>query len=113
MIDISDGLSVDLGHICDMSGLGARVNASAVPIHADARSRTDPLSAALGDGEDYELLFTLDPAEADSLLADQPLGDVIVTRIGTMVAAQQRTLVMPDGLAVELKTRGWEHGTAD
>ena len=63
MIDISDGLSRDLAHICKSSGVGAIVESGLVPIHPDAveLSRRDQISAldhALNDGEDYELLFT-------------------------------------------------------
>jgi thiamine-monophosphate kinase len=59
MIDISDGLSRDLAHICRESGVGAIIDAAAVPIHADAvKMGGDPLRHALHDGEDYELLFT-------------------------------------------------------
>ena len=63
MIDLSDGLSRDLGHICQQSGVGAVIDAAAVPLHADAkelsrRDGRDALEHALHDGEDYELLFT-------------------------------------------------------
>ena len=63
MIDISDGLSRDLAQICEMSGVGALIDASLIPIHADAvkLSQQDgrpPLEHALHDGEDHELLFT-------------------------------------------------------
>lgn len=63
MIDLSDGLSRDLRHICRESGVGAIVDADQVPIHPDAHAafrvdRVEPLQHALHDGEDYELLFT-------------------------------------------------------
>jgi thiamine-monophosphate kinase len=62
MIDLSDGISRDLRHICQASGVGALLDADAIPIHEDAiemrRDGHSPLDHALHDGEDYELLFT-------------------------------------------------------
>lgn len=110
MIDVSDGLAADLGHICRASGVGAEVVAELVPVHADAAGQPDPLAAALGDGEDYELLFTLPPDRADPLLAAQPL-PVRTSRIGTIVAAGGLTLLRADGRREGLRPMGWEHRT--
>ena len=110
MIDLSDGLSVDLGHLCRESGCGADVAAAAVPIHPDAKTMKDPLAAALGDGEDYELLFTLSPQDADRLLQEQPL-DVPVSRVGRIVAGGEIALVDSDGRRRPLEPSGWEHRT--
>lgn len=112
MIDISDGLAIDLHHILEESGVGAVVWADRVPVSDDARraarqSGRSPLDHALGDGEDYELLFTLAEADAARLLAEQPLG-VPVTRIGTITDAGA-ILVLPDGAEVPLEPAGWEH----
>lgn len=110
MIDLSDGLSTDLGHVCAASGTGADVIAAAVPIHPDARAAQDPLAAAIGDGEDYELLFALPPDEADRLVASQPIG-VPVVRVGTVVKGGELVLVRPDGRRDPLDPTGWEHRT--
>jgi thiamine-monophosphate kinase len=111
MIDVSDGLAIDLGHVCEASGVGADVRAAAVPVHPDALDRPDALGAALGDGEDYELLFTLPQDKAERLIAEKPLGDVPVTRIGTIVAGAARSLVLPDGRRQALVAGGWQHET--
>lgn len=101
MLDISDGLSRDVRHICGQSGVGALIDAAAVPIHPDAvalarRSGRDPLEHALHDGEDHELLFTT---------ARTPcLGQ----RIGT-IRADRSILLNRKGTAVPLEPKGWEH----
>jgi thiamine-monophosphate kinase len=75
MLDLSDGLAGDLPHILKASGVGAELLASAVPISREARrvaksagSAKTPLLAALTDGEDFELLFTLAARDAVALL---------------------------------------------
>jgi len=103
MIDISDGLSRDLAHLCRQSDVGAIVNADAIPIHADAvkLSETDaksPLDHALNDGEDHELLLT---GCLEGL-------DLPVTRIGTIVSEPGVTL-RTDGRITPLGPRGWDH----
>ncbi len=74
MIDVSDGLAADLGHILDESGVGVRIEAASVPIHPDAvklacRTGRKPLTHALEDGEDYELIFTFPIGQARRLPA--------------------------------------------
>jgi thiamine-monophosphate kinase len=99
MIDLSDGLSRDLRHICHESGIGVRLSSRSIPIHHDAitlsrRSGKPAIEHALHDGEDYELLFTAS--------APPPIGQ----RIGTITAG--RDIVDIDG-QTSLDARGWEH----
>ncbi|NQT88625.1 thiamine-phosphate kinase [bacterium] len=112
MIDISDGLARDLHHILHESGVGVRVDAAAIPVSDDARrmatsSGRTPLAHALGDGEDFELLFTLAPADAERLLADSPF-TTPVTRIGS-ITDDGAVLVLADGSETALECAGWEH----
>jgi thiamine-monophosphate kinase len=112
MIDVSDGLAADLGHIADESRCGAMIEAAAVPISDAARSlatdKASPLEHALHDGEDFELLFTLDPGAARRLIADQPLG-VAVSRLGEIVTERGLWVVNSSGARRPLEPRGYDH----
>ncbi len=75
MMDLSDGLTTDLGHICRESGVGARVMLDLLPVAPSAREAAralgrDPLDWATAGGEDYELLLTCEPGAADALARD-------------------------------------------
>ncbi len=110
-MDISDGISTDLAHLCEASGVGAEVEAGWLPLHPLTKklSAEDGLRAALDGGEDYELLFT---AKAATKMP-RMLGGVPVTRIGKIVAKRkgraQVVVVGIDGKRTELKAQGWEH----
>jgi thiamine-monophosphate kinase len=108
MIDLSDGLSVDLAHICAESGVGAEVEAERVPISAalDCLAR-DPLAMALDGGEDYELLFTVRPGKAAAVEALAPKFGL--TRIGTVRPGRRITLIGPGKKKRPLRARGFEH----
>jgi thiamine-monophosphate kinase len=102
-LDVSDGLSSDLAHLCAESGVAAEVDASLVPIASGAT-----LDQALHGGEDYELLFTAPVAAR----LPRSIAGVPVTRIGRIVKARKShptiTLLTRHG-AQALEARGWEH----
>ena len=111
MIDVSDGLAADVNHLCEESGCGAVLWADAVPIHDAARQMGDgrtPLEHALGDGEDFELAFAVDPEEGDRLVRGQPVAGIRLHRIGTFTPGSGMTL-MEHGEARPLPPVGYVH----
>lgn len=115
MIDISDGLSSDVGHICERSGVGVRLWAARLPLTPAARqvagaSGRPAWQLALEGGEDYELCFTAPPGAAQELAAavERETGTP-VTVVGQILANEGRWLVREDGTEAPLQARGWEH----
>jgi thiamine-monophosphate kinase len=108
MIDISDGLSSDLNRICRQSTVGAVIDAERIPISDEARTAEDPLSSAINDGEDFELLFTLAKTDCQELL-DKWSDPVPITRIGEITDTQKMQIKMPDGQIVDLPIKGYDH----
>jgi len=111
MIDLSDGLSRDLGHVCRESKVGAVIQEAKLPVHEDAlemrrRDGHAALDHALHDGEDYELLFTMDPGEV-AFAASAVRG---IHVIGTIQAQPGVWLQRRDGSRERLEPKGWEHG---
>jgi thiamine-monophosphate kinase len=114
MIDISDGLSSDLGHILDESGrIGAILDADAIPIHPDAQAASaldgrSPLDHALNDGEDFELCLAVPPEAAEQLARAAP-APAVVHRVGTVTEQPGIWLRVADGSCSPLPARGFDH----
>jgi len=108
MIDVSDGLSVDLAHICEESGVGAEVDLDRVPLSsALKRLSPDPLAAALDGGEDFELLFTVRPANAAAVR--RLAGKHGLTEIGRVTASRKIRAVRAGRETRSLRVRGFDH----
>lgn len=110
MIDLSDGLSSDLAHLCRESGVGAIINAEAIPVDpliAKSSLRgEDPLRLALDGGEDFELLFTVRPRDVRRL--PRELDGVRAVCIGE-VTARRRLVLVRDGRTLPLRPGGFVH----
>ena len=117
MIDLSDGLAGDLGHLLNEASAGAELLESALPIRREARLRAreseaakPPLLAALTDGEDYELCFTLGQGQAVDLLDRfrQEFPDTPLSCIGKIVEQPGLKIYQKKGV-MEIATRGHVH----
>jgi thiamine-monophosphate kinase len=112
MIDVSDGLSSDLNHLCTESEVGASIDAAAIPINPlvtelSGRRALDPLILALHGGEDFELLFTVNPNNVSKL--PRRVDGVAVTRIGEIKGASDAVLVREGSRTWKLEPGGWQH----
>jgi len=112
MIDISDGLSSELLHICKQSGCGCQVYDDRIPVadetaEAAREFQMEPLMAALHGGEDYELLFTVPLSAHDKVAAIQGISIIgnITDKKGSAL------LVGQDGSGIPLQAQGWDHGS--
>lgn len=106
MIDISDGLSTDLAHICEESRVGAEIIAASIPRARVGRPQREVgLEFALHGGEDYELLFTVRGAKR----VPRKLAGVVLTEIGRVTSGRGILLRDVNGKPRKLAPRGWEH----
>ena len=112
-MDLSDGLADGVRQIAEASGVGIRLDASAIPVGQalrdnHARNGPDPLDLAFRGGDDFELLFTCRPNHAGRLRSvRRHLGDLPITRIG--VVTRGRELLVQDGQGVHEIPAGYEH----
>lgn len=116
MLDISDGLSGDLGHLCTRSQVGARLDLASLPLLPEiqifaACASYDPMQWALHGGEDYELLFTVTPGNEQRVIeAVQSVTGTQVTVIGSILPVDEgMQLHYPDGREVQLTRESWDH----
>ena len=112
MIDISDGLSSEIMHLCKKSNVGCNLHEEKVPMDEQTKKMAEelninPIVAALNGGEDYELLFTVALGDYEKIKADPDF-----TIIGHMTeVAEGANLVTAAGSAIPLEAQGWNHGT--
>jgi thiamine-monophosphate kinase len=104
MMDISDGLSTDLNHICRLSKKGAIIEAGKIPISKNAKN----LNNALNDGEDFELLFTISKKNFERLKKHWRF-KVKLTAIGKITGNNRVKIKMSNGKIVKLLPGGYDH----
>ncbi len=111
LIDVSDGLSTDLSHLCEASGVGARVWADRIPgpevPDAQKSLAASSLDLALHGGEDYQLLFTVPPSKASQV--PRRSGGIPIHPIGEIRRSKELILVRPNGKEVPLRPAGYDH----
>ena len=106
MIDISDGLSTDLAHICEESGVGAEIEEESIPRAVIGKLAQEvDLRFALHGGEDYELLFTVPRGRR----IPPRVAGVPVTQIGHIIRGKKVFITTKSGQAHELLPQGWQH----
>ncbi len=114
-IDVSDGLSSDLGHILEQSRVGARIDPDQLPIseslkHYCRRFGKSPLEYALAGGEDYTLLLTVAPEQAAAVAhAFESAFNRPLYAIGVITESQGMVLAQPGADAVAISPTGWDH----
>lgn len=113
-LDISDGLMADLGHICQQSDLGARIEAASLPLSSAARSalakNPDLLEVVMTGGDDYELLFTAPASAAQHIDSVAAQSATQVTRIGRLLEPHENLhAVDAHGVRLSFKNAGFRH----
>ena len=110
MIDISDGLSSEILHICKQSNLGCVLYEEKIPVHEETKKAAfkfelDPTACALSGGEDYELLFTIPQSEYEKLLLNEQ-----ISVVGYMADEEQgANIITKGGSKLAITAQGWNH----
>ncbi len=110
MMDISDGLSSEILHICKQSRLGCVLYEEKIPVHEEMKKAVfkfemDPTACALSGGEDYELLFTIDPADYEKLVLNEQ-----ISVVGYMTEEEAGAkIITKGGNTHPIKAQGWVH----
>jgi thiamine-monophosphate kinase len=110
MIDVSDGLSSEILHICKQSSLGCVLYEEKIPVAKEMKDAAfkfeiDPTACALSGGEDYELLFTIPQSEYDKLILNEQ-----ISVIGYMTEPEQgTTIITKGGSKYPITAQGWNH----
>jgi len=116
MIDTSDGLLADLGHICKASGVGAEIFQNQLPLsealnQEAGQMELDPYDLVMSDSDDYELIMTC-PVESIPKIRSfvASISDVPVSEIGRITKAKEKIqLICPDGRKQPVTPTGWDH----
>ncbi len=112
-LDISDGLIADLGHLCEVSRVGAVVDADSIPLSEPARRRLTArpalLQDVLGGGDDYELVCSIPAGNVDTLKEHAARAGVAVTRIGTIAPGRDVRVTDRSGREITVERAGFRH----
>ena len=113
LIDVSDGLVADLGHLCVASKVAAEIDVPRLPLSSAARAAlsldSGLLETILTGGDDYELLFTADPENAKRLATIGAELDLPIAAIGRIIEGRGVAALDESGVKIELSSTGWRH----
>lgn len=108
MIDTSDGLSLDLNHLCQESGVGAEIDQSRIPLHPALRDNfPDPWPFILNGGEDYQLLFTVPANKKEKII--KVSRRFLLHEIGRIIEGHQMWLIDSQGQRLPFQPAGFNH----